>query len=271
LHFFKEKVQNMNLCSSLRATNAMRTHVTSAVASSRLLFLPLALRESKVRSFPFGLILSRPRRAPVEGASDAQQVLALRKFLAKSAVDHWEEVMLCKSLKAAHVYCKTNSLPGQLTGPLIERYMRDAFQMTKINASACAGDLRRDGVNYELKISNGGTKNNKFNYVQLRMTHQCEYILTAYYLDESNVKQMGELFVFRLDKKEMKQLILAHGSYAHGTKKVLGSISEEDLSRKDNQKEYALRPVYGDACWKALLKHRVPESCFRVESIPHTD
>ena len=264
----------MSLCSSPRATNAMRTQVKSAVASNRLLFLPLALRDSKVRAFPFGLVLSRARREPVEerkDASDAQQVLALRKLLTKSTVDHGEEVMLCESLKAAHVYCKTNSLPGQITGPLIERYMRDAFQMTKIKASACAGDLRCEGVNYELKISNGGTKNNKFNYVQLRMTHECEYILTAYYLDESNVNQMGELFVFRLDKKAMRQLILAHGSYAHGTKKVLGAISEEDLSRNDNQKEYVLRPVYDDACWKALLKHRVPESCFRVGSTPRTD
>lgn len=264
----------MNICNSPRATNAMRTHVTSAVATNRLLFLPLALRDSKVRAFPFGLVLSRARREPVEERkhpSDAEQVLALRKLLTKSTVDHREEVMLCDSLKAAHVYCKTNSLPGQITGPLIERYMRDAFRMTKIKASACAGDLRCEGVNYELKISNGGTKNNKFNYVQLRMTHECEYILTAYYLDESNVKQMGELFVFRLDKKAMKQMILAHGSYAHGTKKVLGSISEEDLSRMDNQKEYALRPVYDDACWKALLKHRVPESCFRLGSTPRTD
>ena len=249
----------------------MRRHVMNAVASNRVLFLPLALRHSKVQSFPFGLVLGRPLRDCANDLSDSKQVIALRKVLSNNTLDHFEEIMLCKSLKAAHIYCKINALSGQITGPLIERYMRDAFQMTKVSASACIGDLRCEGVNYEVKISNGGMKNNRFNYVQLRMNHECEYILTAYYLDESNVKQLGELFVFRLDKKEMKQLILAYGSYAHGTKKVLGGISEEDLSRNDNQKEYALRPVYDDACWKALLKHRVPESCFRVGSTPRTD
>tara|TARA_B110000483_G_C18030649_1_gene478590 strand:- start:167 stop:901 length:735 start_codon:yes stop_codon:yes gene_type:complete len=243
----------------------------NAVASNRMIFLPLALRQSNVQSFPFGLVLGRPRRYFVNDISESKQVIALRKLLSNSTVDHFEEIMLCKSLKAAHIYCKINALSGQITGPLIERYIRYAFQMTKVSASACIGDLRCEGVNYEVKISNGGTKNNRFNYVQLRMNHVCDYILTAYYLDDANVHRMGELFVFRFHKTDLKKLVLAHGSYAHGTKSVLGAISEEDLNRSDNKKEYCLRPVYNDACWKALLKHRVSEMGLSHQTTLGTD
>lgn len=250
----------------------MGGRLMTSSGSKGVLFLPVALRLSRLQSCASGLILNRLRTgSSLQSAQQSQQIAALRDVLTKRSVNHFEEIMLCNSLKDAHIYCKTNSLSGQITGPLIERYMRGAFHMTKINASACAGDLRCEGVNYELKISNGGMHNNKFNYVQLRMNHDCRYILTAYYLDGSNVEQMGELFVFRLDKEALRRLVLEHGSYAHGTKRVLGSISEEDLNRSDNKKEYCLRPVYDDACWKALLKYRVPESRFPRGALPRTD
>jgi hypothetical protein len=57
----------------------------------------------------------------------------------------------------------------------------------------------------------------------------------------------------------MLELLLSHGSYAHGTKKVNGPITEESLHDKANTKEYALRTRVSDECWKALLPCRIQE------------
>ena len=43
------------------------------------------------------------------------------------------------------------------------------------------------------------------------------------------------------------------------TKQKLGEITEEDLEKSSNEKEYAIRPKYGDKCWNELLHFRVHE------------
>jgi hypothetical protein len=131
--------------------------------------------------------------------------------------------------------------------------------MIKNNAGSCNGDLQHNQHNFEIKVSNGGKENNKFNYVQLRMNHSCDYILTAYYLNSMNVETEGVLFIFKLTKKDLKPIILKYGGYAHGTKQKLGEISENDLENPTNDKEYAIRPKYGDKCWNELLQFRVDE------------
>jgi hypothetical protein len=181
----------------------------------------------------------------------------LETILNRSRVDHRTEILNQGTLKDAHIYCKINSLSGQQTGPLIENYIKNRYQMTKNLPSDCNGDLRLNDSNLEIKVSNGGNEHNRFNYVQLRMNHNCEYLFTAYYLDDSNVNQEGELYIFRINKEAMKPLILRYGSYAHGTKTKLGSITYEDLNSSRNTKEYALRPKFNDDCWKSLLKFRV--------------
>ena len=228
----------------------------SSKASARVLLLRLA----KLDRFNDRVVIAREKSS--KNQETTRTVRALRRLLMDSSKNHMDEIEKCKSLKEAHVYCKLNSLSGPLSGPLIERYMQKAFGMSKIKARDCAGDLVLNEVSYELKISNGGKNNNRFNYVQLRMNHECQYILTAYYLDNTNVAKMGELFVFRLTKEALKALLVEHGAYAHGTKRVLGEISMEDLNRKDNTKEYSLRPCYGDACWRDLMRYRLPEEFF---------
>ena len=132
--------------------------------------------------------------------------------------------------------------------------------MTKNNASLCNGDLKCNEINVEIKVSTGGKENNKFNFVQLRMNHNCEYLLTAYYLSDDNVDTTGgELFIFKLNKTDMKKMILNYGGYAHGTIQKLGPITEEDLNDTTNDKEYAIRPKYGDKCWGDLLQLRIDE------------
>jgi len=170
---------------------------------------------------------------------------------------HIENIMKLSSLKDAHVYCKYNNLSGQFTGPVLEKYIKFKYNMTKNKASLCNGDLQYNKINIEIKASNGGKENNKFNFVQLRINHKCEYILTSYYIDYDNIKNLGELFIFKLNKEDIKNIIFKYGGYAHGTIEKHGKIIMEDLNDVNNQKEYAIRPKYGDKCWNELLQYRI--------------
>ena len=183
----------------------------------------------------------------------------LKYILGISQCNHKIEIMKEDNIKRAHIYCKINQLSGQVSGPLIEYYIKTKYCMEKNNASLCLGDLQHNQVNFELKISTGGKENNRFNYVQLRMNHDCVYIFTAYYLCEDNIDNEGELFIFKLNKDDIKKLILSYGGYAHGTVQKLGKITEIELSNTANDKEYAIRPKYGDKCWNELLSFRVDE------------
>lgn len=184
--------------------------------------------------------------------------IKLRNILNLSKCNHKKEIFKESSnIKEAHIYCKINQLSGQISGPLIEYYIKNKYNMIKNNASLCIGDVKHKNKNIEIKISTGGKENNKFNYVQLRVNHNCDYILTAYYLSKENLKTMGELFIFRLNKNNMKDIILKFGTYAHGTIQKLGVIKQKDLNNPTNDREYAIRPKYGDKCWIELLKYRI--------------
>lgn len=183
----------------------------------------------------------------------------LKYILGISQCNHKIEIMKEDNIKRAHIYCKINQLSGQVSGPLIEYYIKTKYGMEKNNASLCLGDLQHNQINFELKISNGGKENNRFNYVQLRMNHDCIYIFTAYYICTDNIDNEGELYIFKLSKCDIKKLILSYGGYAHGTVQKLGKITEVELDDITNDKEYAVRPKYGDKCWNELLSFRVNE------------
>lgn len=189
--------------------------------------------------------------------------LKLRHILELSKCDHKVEIMKqvdilnAPQIHLAHIYCKINQLSGQVSGPLIEYYIKNKYNMTKNNASLCIGDLQYNNQNIEIKVSLGGKDNNKFNYVQLRMNHLCEYVLTAYYINNNNIETLGELFIFRLNKNNIKELIFNYGGYAHGTIQKLGPITMNDLNNSNNDKEYSLHTKYGDKLWIELLKYRI--------------
>lgn len=186
-------------------------------------------------------------------------MIKLKHVLDSSKINHKIEIIKQLTLKDAHIYCKIYNLSGQVAGPLIENYIKNKYNMTKNNASSCVGDLLCNNINFEIKVSNGGKENNKFNYVQIRMNHNCEYLLTAYHLSYENLNNNGELYIFRLNKENIKNLILKYGGYAHGTIQKLGEIKKEHLENVTNDKEYAIRPKYGDKCWNELLQYRIDE------------
>lgn len=190
--------------------------------------------------------------------SQDSRIQLLKEHLARSTIHHEEEILKEESLKDAHVYCVIHNVSAQQYGPLLEKYIRLKNNFTKNIASECNGDCSKDNKNAEVKASLGGAKHTKFNWVQLRVSHDIQYyILTAYHLSTVNVEAGGELYVFSVSKEDMLPLIVNYGGYAHGTVKENGPITLADLKDEKNKKEYALRPSYGDACWKDILSYRV--------------
>ena len=173
-----------------------------------------------------------------------------------SIVDHKKNVLKMKTLKDTHAYCVLNKLSAQQYGPLIENYICAKNKFKKNKSSLCNGDCSTNAEkNIEIKVSLGGVKNNKFNYVQLRPSHNIQnYILTAYHLTAKNTNNLGDLYIFNISKENMIDLIFKFGRYAHGTKKKHGEISMSDLRDKSNDKEYALRTTFGDHLWESMLK-----------------
>lgn len=185
----------------------------------------------------------------------------LKEHLVRSSINHENEILKENSLKEAHIYCVINNVSAQQYGPLIEKYLLCKNNFTKNNASECTGDCNKDNKNAEIKASLGGAKHNKFNWVQLRPSHNIHYyILTAYHLTNSNVEEGGDMYIFNVPKESMYQLILNYGGYAHGTNKEHGKITIEELKNETNMKEYALRPTYNDKCWQDIVKFRINES-----------
>jgi hypothetical protein len=188
------------------------------------------------------------------------RIQKLKEHLARSSINHEQEIMKERTLKDAHQYCVTEGVSAQQYGPLLEKYIRVKNKFVKNTASECNGDCSKDNKNAEVKASLGGAKHTKFNWVQLRVSHDIQYyILTAYHLSSDNVEAGGELYVFSVPKDGMIPLIAKYGGYAHGTLMEHGAITLNDLKDDKNKKEYAMRPSYGDMCWLDIMKFRVRE------------
>jgi hypothetical protein len=188
------------------------------------------------------------------------RVEMLKEHLARSMINHENEIMKEITLKNAHIYCVLNSVSAQQYGPLLEKYIRIKNNFIKNVASGCNGDCSKDDKNVEIKASIGGARHNKFNWVQLRISHDINYyILTAYNLTSKNIDNQGELYIFTVPKYDMLTLISMYGGYAHGTIKEHGHITIYDLQDENNKKEYALRPLIGDKCWVDIMKFRITD------------
>lgn len=177
-----------------------------------------------------------------------------------SNVNHMDEILKQETLKDAHIYCILNNLSPQKYGFLLENYIKKTFGYENTRADEHKGDLSKDDNCIEVKVSLGGQNNNRFNFVQLRPFHKCnEYLFTAYHLSSINIEDAGELYIFKIPTYNMKYIISSYGQYAHGTRKKHGNITLKSLNDKNNNKEYALRPKFGDKCWRSLLRFRIDE------------
>lgn len=184
---------------------------------------------------------------------DVNEIISkLNDLLYIDKIDYKKEIIKQKSIKDAHIFCKINKLNGQTFGCLIEYYIIFKFSMEKVKASLQLGDAKKDDLYYEIKTSLGGKFHNKFNYVQLRLNHSIDYyIFLAYYIDKNNVNSCGELFIFKLNKQELENIISKYGQLAHGTKK--------ENKNENLYKEFAIRLTYNSKLWNILLKYRIKE------------
>jgi hypothetical protein len=188
-------------------------------------------------------------------------VQALKEYLLKSSLHHETQVLQKQTLKEAHIYCLLESISAQQYGPLLEKYIITKYGFVKHPSSNGIGDCSKNGENVEIKTSLGGSHHNKFNFVQIRIAQPIHtYLFTAYHLNSENVEKEGDLYLFRIPKPDMKQLLVQHGGYAHGTLKEYGKITMKSLEEETNTKEYALRPKFMDSCWNDLVRFQIAES-----------
>jgi len=191
----------------------------------------------------------------------SERVKRLEEHLAISKVKHEDQIMNLATLKEANTYCVICGVSAQQYGPLLEKFIRTKFNYSKNNAKDCTGDLSKEGKNSEVKVSLGGAMHKKFNFVQIRPSHDCDtYILTAYHLSLENIETEGELYIFKVPKSDIKNLVVSYGDYAHGTIKEHGIITQDSINDELYCKEYSIRPTINDECWNALLEFRVSES-----------
>lgn len=184
-----------------------------------------------------------------------RRIEKLRESLHTTSQYHTRFILEQPTLKDAHIYCVIEKISAQSYGPLLEKYIQNKFGYSKTKAEKCEGDCSKGGERFEIKVSLGGSTHKKFNYVQIRPSHSCNfYIFTAYHLAEENLHTEGELYIFKIPGESLKSILVEHGGYAHGTVKEHGKITKDGLL-----KEYALRPSFGDACWKSLLPFRISE------------
>jgi len=137
-------------------------------------------------------------------------------------------------------------------GLLIEKWFTKKFNWIPISASTTSGDVRVfDEYNTEVKVSLN-VDGKKFNYVQIRLDHDIDY----YFLPSYNfVTDTGYLFLLSHD--EMVDMVLEHGSYAHGTIKDNGAVRD---NIKNPHKLFAIRPSFnanglGNPAWRSLLQY----------------
>lgn len=197
----------------------------------------------------------------ITSLDETERVRRLMEHLSFLNVKHENQIMLEPTLKDAHIYCVLHSISAQKYGPLLEKYILTKFNYKKNGAKDCIGDCSKSGNNTEVKVSLGGQTHSKFNFVQIRPSHNCDnYILTAYHLSTDNVSNQGDMYIFRIPNTDMKKLITSYGGYAHGTVKEHGKITEESVNNNSIIKEYALRPTVGDKCWEAMMEFRIQET-----------
>jgi hypothetical protein len=142
---------------------------------------------------------------------------------------------------------------------LLEKYIKNLFNL-KDPESRISGDAKSSlGLNIEIKVSLGDSQSN-LNFVQLRPDHHLDYyLLLAFNVHESS---HGKLYWMLCDPERLYKLLPEYGNYAHGTTRILGKITEENVY--DRNCEFSLRPnplkedhIKSKKLWKELLKFQV--------------
>lgn len=141
-------------------------------------------------------------------------------------------------------------------GPLLEKYIKHKFNISKAKNSTSGDGCSSKGKNIEIKVSLG-TSQGAFNFVQIRPDHNIHFYLFMAY--DVHYGKEGKVYWFLCKSQELYKLIPQYGSYAHGTVSKFGKITYRNL--KGRNMEYALRPspkarkgTHPNTLWQVLLK-----------------
>lgn len=190
-----------------------------------------------------------------------ERVKRLKEIVWTEDIDHKTEILKNDNLKDAHIYCLLHKINNAHYGNLIEHYVIQKYNFSKNNMIYNIGDCSKYSDNYEIKTSISGIKNDRFNYVHLKPSHIVTYyILIAYYLNKHNVEKEGELFIFKIPKYNMIDIINNYGKYVYGSNIKKSSYINKDRIKPNDTSEYIIRPIYDDKCWKELIQFRINEN-----------
>lgn len=133
---------------------------------------------------------------------------------------------------------------------LIEKEIKKKLHIkNKINN--ISGDGIFNNLSIEIKISFGDTLN-KFHFVQIRPHYNIDYYLFMIY--DINKDTFGKITWFLINSKKLYEILPLFGCYAHGSKKILGQITFNNVI--NNNFEYALRFKKSDKIYKWLKKYK---------------
>lgn len=134
------------------------------------------------------------------------------------------------------ILCKTYLSPTQWS-VLLESYIKKLFGFNNKKSNVSGDAVSLNGKSIEIKVSLG-TEKGDLNFVQIRPDHQIDYFLfLAYNVYED---ELGKVYWFLAESKDIHQLLISNGQYAHGTKNKNGQITYDNLYGKNF--EYSLRP-----------------------------
>lgn len=162
------------------------------------------------------------------------------KSLVSSLRNKKDNIQKCqteKNILHKCILCKTYLSSNQYS-MILEKHIKDIFNIQKpLNSTSGDGYSATKGLSIEIKISLG-TENGQLNFVQIRPDHDIDYYLfLAYNLYEGDE---GKIYWLLCEPFQLYELIPEYGGYSHGTVKVLGKISIQNIFGKS--REYSLRP-----------------------------
>lgn len=181
----------------------------------------------------------------------------LKKLFERNKINHWAALLSFLTLKEAFAYSKAE-LSGPQYGVSLQKWITIKFGWDRPDPKLLKGDIVTKKSAFELKVSLGTKTYNKFNFVQVRLQHTVDfYVLIAYYVTEANLAKLGEIFIFKLTKKEIVHFV--GKSYSHGTTSSWAATSAETIK---TYSEKDVRVSFGSKKWVNLLKFRISQQAF---------
>ena len=191
------------------------------------------------------------------------------------------EMYRAPTLICACAYAKLEKVPGIRYGTMLEKYMIQQYGWTKLKSSDHCGDayVPNKGINVEIKVSFCSFSKQKFNFVQVRPGHACDFLFVAYILPRyeecmeiigdndamlAALSDLSSLQYFYIPNHQMRTLIMSKmlkASLAHGqTEDDKYSLEAFDT----NHFEFAIRGGKNDDNWKVLQEYRISSEEFNT-------